>query len=273
MNRIQPGVHCERCGVPAIAKVGASAFCLSCGLYVCAGCWRESVLSCASCAALHTRPSRRTHILTLRRWDRRVREVIRAVAAFDVIAPDASELRREHAWLVLRADSVERAGEAALARLPRVRLAARVAPLVRRIRRHEVRMRSWLDGLGDAVAGLDARGWRDLPAQSTGVDEEPGTTNRRPAAWAALATGALTVVAAAVLAPGWFVQLSLDEARVGEGIFGGGPDGGVPVQGWDAFADAGPSHSATPAATPSASPGSFLFDFDTVRMGEGIGAG
>ena len=83
----------------------------------------------------------------------------------------------------------------------------------------------------------------------------PPTTTRRPVAWAVLVAGALTVLAAVVLSPGWLDQLPSGEARVNEGVLGGGlrSDGG--------------------AATPSASPGSLFFDFDTVRMGGGIGTG
>ncbi len=71
-------------------------------------------------------------------------------------------------------------------------------------------------------------------------------------------------------AQGWLPQLSFGGARDDEGVLGGVPIGGS----GDEVTNIDRTQAASPSpAAPLASPSTLLFDFDTVRMGNGIGDG
>ena len=261
---------CERCGVATMMEEGSTEFCLACGLLVCAACWRAPDHRCASCAVLHQPPSRRGELEVVRRWDRRVREVIRGVALLETGATTADpsiELRREHASLVLKSDGAERAGRVAMARLSPASRTLRDTLLFRRIRRHELLAHDSLERVSATIPRLDAGGGRMAPdAQSAKSPVSAGE-------WLLIGRVlmvALSVVAIVILAQGWLGQLSFSGARDGEGVLGGVPTGGSA----DEVTNIDRTHAASPSpAAPLASPSTLRFDFDTVRMGNGIGEG
>ena len=275
-------VHCERCGSRAMAAVGGIQFCIECGLYVCAPCWRAAQQRCATCAGAESpRRGRGSSVLVARRADRRLREVALEAAALasGAASSDADPSWTDHACLVIKAAEAESVGAQALGRLNEA-AAERAWPLVRRFHQHALVASSELE---QAASKLDfSEGRSELsPAASSGTSvapqaqplippeppqaaskQEPGDRWRRVPV--ALTLAAAIIVAAVVLAPGW-----LRQPPRGEGVLGGGPSTASPVAG-----AAGQEMSPSPTVrVPTASPASLVFGFDTIRMGGGIGDG
>lgn len=266
-----PTTRCERCGVATMMQERSTEFCLACGLLVCAACWREQEHRCVACAVPHQRPSWRGDLDAVRRWDRRLREVIRGVALLEAgatISDQVIDLRREHASLVLKSDGADRAGRVALARLPPASRTLRHEFLLRRISRHELLAHDSLERVSAMFPGLEAVGVR--------MAADAQSAKSRASAGERLLVGqvlmvAVSVVAIVILAQGWLDQLPFDGSRVGEDVLGGAPTG----EAGDAATNIDPSQGArpSPAAVPTASPATIQFDFNTVRMGGGIGEG
>lgn len=263
-----PTTRCERCGVATMMQAGSTEFCLACGLLVCAACWREQDHRCVSCAVLHQRPSWRGDLEVVRRWDRRLREVIRGAALLEAGATTSDpsiDLRREYASLVLKSDGAERAGRVALARLSPARRTLRDVLLLRRIRRHESLARDSLERVSATFPGLEAGG---VPMAADAQSTRSPASARELLLIGRVLMVALSVVAIVIVAQGWLAQLSFGGGRNGEGVLGGVPIGssGDEVTHTDRA-------SPSPAAAPLASPSTLHFDFDSVRMSNGIGEG
>jgi len=187
-------------------------------------------------------------MLLLRRVDRRLREVTRAadgirqrVRASDDAGPGLPEL----AWLRLKAEAAVQNGEPALFRRRRTARAAEVVALEARIRRHRRHADLALAGAERPPHVADT--WAEPPA--------PGRLLRGVVFGLAGVAAALVVV----LATGAPDRLAGTIPR--EGIVGG-------------IAGSNPSPTAIdPSARgePQLQPVVVAFDFDEVRMGEGIG--
>lgn len=170
-------LHCEVCGTGVAALAGAR-YCLECGLYVCLGCWRERRRRCRECVDADRGPSGRgASVLTARRADRRLREVVAAAAAVpSTSAPvDDDDSVFVRSSLHVKASTAAHIGRASLARLTgtpaRRRLAARIESNAARaeaaVRRHATsptresamqrpvpprRLAAWLTGVATAAA-------------------------------------------------------------------------------------------------------------------------
>lgn len=247
-----PSSFCERCGLSASIEAGSVHSCLHCDRYVCTECWDARRRRCADCAPLVARASRARDLTLLRRVDRRLREVARDASAL-TMTPDGatgSTIEAELACLRLKTFNAVESGEDAIVRRLRSARAGEVRTLARRIRRHA-------DIANAAVAQAD----RATSAQPEQHEARPGA----PLLLRQLAVGGLVGVAVALVA---VVVLSgdLDPGPSGrEGVLGGVPG------------DGSPSPTQTDGRTVAASPGapehrvSLAFDFNEVRMGEGIG--
>jgi hypothetical protein len=259
-----PVIHCELCGAIAIAAAPSTQFCIDCGLYVCAGCWREAAWRCTTCALSGKRPSMRLHVWTLRRADRRLREVL---ADLDKLDDDT-----EHGWdsrapAVIKIEASLHAAELAADRLPRSRQQPRVAALLRRIER-------------DAATAWTAlerpRGQRhaprlapDIPSRRSIARVPPflGFPRGRPQRGMLIAAGASAAVLTVLV--GWSVLgPTLQERGIAEGVLSGGPQDGA-VHSPDSAADGGGRAAVTPSPAPDSVA---VFDFDGRQMGSGLGA-
>ena len=262
-------IHCERCGVATVA--GTTEFCLACGLYVCAACWSQRVLRCSECRQPLRRPSFITHVRTLRRWDRRLREVIRDLDSLERTSgsgsPPSDEFN-ELACLLIKAGAVDRAGEAALARLPPTRRARGVVLLIQRIRRHAASAES---GLARLTEGL----WSSAaaPVQSRQVEADGVGLGLRRRVSPVVAGAAAAVLLAVVLGAAWLDPIGLGNQRTGEGVLGGDPAArGIGV-GTPTTKPTNQAEVGVPPPPSEAAASAQLINFDAVRMGSGIGEG
>lgn len=126
-------LHCEVCGT-AVGDLDVAEYCLDCGRYVCAACWRPAQRQCIECLNDQRGPTgRKSSMLRARRADRRLREVIREAITSTAVT-DASEVDDtgfQRATLRLKADRAAHAGRLAVSKLsmaipPNRRLAARL---------------------------------------------------------------------------------------------------------------------------------------------------
>jgi len=258
-----PVIHCELCGAVAIAALPSSQFCIACGIYVCAGCWREPVLRCSICEPSVPRPSKRLHVWTLRRADRRLREVITELAEPD---DDTEGGWDKRAQAVIKIEGSLVAARAALAHLPRAREQARIASLLARIQR-------------DRTAAVAALERARVVTRRTRRIAPLDATRRSIASWSRLVreshdrrTGVAAAAAAAVLAvlAGWSLIDMLGDRSTAEGVLSGGPRDAEVASGPSSESGGGPSPTATPSV---AGQSLALFEFDARQMGSGLGAG
>jgi hypothetical protein len=278
---------CERCGDWAPIGAGSVHSCLHCDRYVCTECWDARRRRCADCAPLIARASRARDLTLLRRVDRRLREVARDASALtaQTSEADGSTIDAELACLRLKTSNAVENGEDALVRRLRSARAGEVESLAGRIRRHAAiadaavaradrvawrlrgapsgeveslarRMRRQSAVADAAVAGADLAAW----APPVRDDAPAPPTPRRQLLVGGLVGGAVALVAVVVLAG------DLAPGPSGrEGVLGGAP------------ADAGSSPTGSDGGKVAASPAaethrvSVAFDFNEVRMGEGIG--
>jgi hypothetical protein len=260
-----PVIHCELCGAAAIAVLPSTQFCIDCGLYVCAGCWRDTVSRCSTCALLVKRPSRKLHVWTLRRADRRLREVIA-----DLAEPDDDT---EHGWdrraqATIKIDASLRAREAAVAHLPRARKQSRVIALLRRFERNLTAARAAIER--PRVSRSRPRFAADIP--SRGSVAQLALLLRLPRGryqwitWIAAGTAAAVVTAFLGLS---LIATEIREEGIAEGVLSGGPQEGAASS-----PSSAPAGAARPGVTASPTRNSdALFDFDGRQMGSGLGPG
>ena len=267
---------CERCGRLGPIEAGSVHSCLHCDRYVCTECWDARRRRCADCAPLVLRASRARDLTLLRRVDRRLREVARDASALPTQADAArgSTIDVELPCLRLKTSNAVQIGEDALVRRLRSARAGEVEALARRIRRHEALADAALAGaaLGDAALGNAAianaaiadaalaradRAAPFLPAR----DDAPGPPMpRRQLVVGGLVGLAVALVAVVVLAGDLGPGSSGREAVLG----------GVPSDGRSSpTVSDGPAVAASPDVAEHRV--SLAFDFNEVRMGEGIG--
>jgi hypothetical protein len=242
---------CERCGHSASIEAGSVQWCLQCDLYVCTKCWDARRRRCADCAPLVARASRARDLTLLRRVDRRLREVARDSSALPKQADVASgsTIDAELALLRLKTSTAVQNSEDALARRLRSARAGEVESLARRIRRHAT-------SADAAVARANRAAWF-LPARdgARGPVKPP-----RQLVVGGVVAAAVALVAVAVLAG----DLGLGPSGR-EGVLGGVPSDGRSSR----SGSVGPEVAASPEAEEHRV--SLAFDFNEVRMGEGIG--
>ena len=245
-----PVIHCELCGTVAIAARPSTQFCIRCGLYICAGCWRPAVSRCSNCALSAARPSMRQHIWTLRRADRRLREVVADLNESD---DDAEQGWDRRAQAIVKVDASLRAREVALAHLPRARHQPRVAALLRRVERDAAAAR----------AAIERPRERQLPARAAA--EIPGL----PRGWYQRIVWIAAGATAAVVALSLGLSVIARERGIAEGVLSGGPQESAAPSPSSARAEArGMDTPASPIRNSVA-----VFDFDDRQMGSGLGPG
>jgi hypothetical protein len=259
-----PVIHCELCGSVAIAMMPSTQFCIICGLYVCAGCWREAAWRCSTCALLVARPSRKLHVWMLRRADRRLREVIA-----DLAEPDDDT---EHGWdrqaqATIKTEASLQAREVAVAHLPRARQQSRVADLLRRIERDSAAARAAIER--PRVSLSPPRLAPTIPSRGSVARlalllRLPRRSHER-IMWIAGGTAAAVVTAIIALS---LIATELRERGIAEGVLSGGPQEGAASS--PSFAPAGPRPGVTASPTLSSVA---VFDFDGRQMGSGLGPG
>jgi hypothetical protein len=260
-----PLIYCELCGTVAIAVLPSTQFCIDCGLYVCAGCWREADSRCSICVLSAKRPSMRQRVRTLRRVDRRLREVIAELDEPD----DGMELGWDRpALATIKIEAALQARDVAVAHLPIARQRRRVTALLRRIERHS--------------AAAPAAVERELARRST-LRLAAATPSRGPIARLApvlrlprapedrriwIAAGAAATVLT-VLVGGSLIGTTLRQRDIAEGVLSGSPQEGA-APSIDSAGGAAPPAASTPSP---AGDSVALFDFDGRQMGSGLGPG
>lgn len=270
-------ISCERCHSEAVPEVGSASYCLECGLYVCAACWRSRSRRCVTCASTRRRTSRATDLRLLRRWDRRLREVRREAVALDAVgaAGPTTGRARDRASQALKLAAIGEAGTPAMKRQRRRRQTSGLRSLAERIGRHEAIAQAALERLDPDSATPEAVASSAPPAAQERIDRpqpEPDLesashrrTERRRIVLGLAAVFASAAVLLAILAPR--LADGPSAAEPGEGVLGGVPSGS-------------PSASALvePPSLPQATAGAsstpdirLAVDFDDLRMGHGIG--
>ena len=250
--------YCERCGNAASIEAGTLHSCLQCDRFICTDCWDARRQRCADCAPLVLRASRARDLTLLRRVDRRLREVARDASTMPgkAHASDTSVIAAELAFLRLKAFNAGEIGEAPLVRRVRGAKATEVEAFARRIRRH-IR----LTDIAVARAERSTQAALDEPAIEVA---HPQADTRGPGWRTLVVAAAAAAVAAAVVVVVLNGDLDVGLLDGRGGVLSGLPRDGSPV----------PSGSGggTALSSPvSVDRYSQAFDFDQVRMGDGIG--
>ncbi len=246
-----PSSFCERCGFPASIQAGSVHSCLLCDRYVGTECWDARRRRCGDCAPLTARASKARDMMLLRRVDRRLREVARDAIALSMQSAEAdgSTIDAELVCLRLKTSNALENGEDALARRLRGARAGDVEALASRIGVHALLADSAVARAESAAVAASARDAASGP----------------PVLVRQLVLGGLAGVAAAVVAVVVLTGILDPDPFEREGVLGGAPGDG-------SSSPTGPI-GGTQTARPNAQehPVLLAFDFNDVRMGEGIG--
>lgn len=250
-------LHCEVCGT-AVGDLEVAQYCLDCGLYVCAVCWRPAQRTCVQCVD----PGRGTvdrgsWVLRVRRADRRLREVIRDAGESTPVRGASTTADRDfvRACMRLKAESAVNSGRLAVARLSMARSRDRL--LAVRLERNGVQAKTAL-GVGST----------EMHPVS---DSVTFTSAERPrlSAWPVTVAAAAAVAVAVVMLP---------QLIGGGGLREGTLSGFIP----ESSALSSPSLRITSSSPPSTSDESepypdpspiLIVTFDEVTMNSGLGEG